>query len=172
MPKDDYVYRRSSRDDAQGVFDIVSASVRHLAPHPYSQEVVDSWMAGRTPENYVSDCAGQTIWIAELYGRPVGFSQGVPGEVKRLFVDADHAAHGLGRALFIRALADACPNGGGRVFIEATLNAVPFYEKWGFRKTGQGVFAGRAAHLPVIDVVYLEAQIEAVAPSDETGDFP
>lgn len=113
-------------------------------------------MAGRVPADYLADCASGEIWIAEAGQTPVGFSHGVPGEVKRLFVAAGYTGIGAGAGLMQRALKDALTAGGGHVRIEATLNAVPFYRKWGFQKTGRGVFPGRDAGLPDIAVVILE----------------
>ncbi|MEP3864833.1 MAG: GNAT family N-acetyltransferase [Paracoccaceae bacterium] len=129
-----------------------------MAPAPYSQEVVDTWMIGRIADDYLADCAGEIIWIAELDGKPVGFAHGEPGEIIRLFIDADHTGMGAGAGLMQRALEDALPNGTGKVKIEATLNAVPFYQKWGFTKVGESVFSGRDENLPAIDVVILEKQ--------------
>ncbi len=149
-------YRRSMASDAPAVFQLVSRSVSRLAPTPYSQDVVDTWMDGRVAEDYLEDCSGQVIWIAELGNKPIGFAHGEPGEVVRLFVDAAHTGLGAGAGLMQRALEDALPDGRGKVKIEATLNAVPFYQKWGFAKVGVGVFSGRDENLPPIDVVMLE----------------
>ncbi|WP_334192061.1 GNAT family N-acetyltransferase [Pararhodobacter sp.] len=139
------------------MFALTAAAVRKLAPLPYPAEVVETWMTGRTPEDYRADCAEGRIWIAEADGLSLGFAQGEPGEVKRLFVRADHAGRGLGRALMERALADALAAGDRVVRIEATLNAVPFYHRWGFVEVGRGIFPGRDG-LPQIDVVHLEAR--------------
>ncbi len=149
-------YRRSTSADAQAVFELVSRSVSRLAPTPYSQEVVDTWMVGRVAGDYLKDCAERVIWIAELDGKPIGFAHGEPGEVVRLFVDADHTGIGAGAGLMQRALEDALPNKYGKVKIEATLNAVPFYQKWGFAKIRDGVFSGRDESLPPIDIAILE----------------
>jgi len=149
-------YRRSNSTDAQTVFELVSRSVSRLAPTPYSQEVVDTWMVGRVASDYHEDCAGEVIWIAELDGKPIGFAHGEAGEVVRLFVDADHTGLGAGAGLMQRALEDALPNKSGKVKIEATLNAVPFYQRWGFAKIGDGVFSGRDNTLPPIDIAILE----------------
>jgi len=149
-------YRRSRGQDAQAVFDLVSASVSRLAPFPYTRQVVDSWMSGRTAGDYLADCANGDIWIAEAGHVPAGFAHGVPGEVKRLFVAAEHSGKGAGAGLMQRALSDALPEGTGHVRIEATLNAVSFYARWGFAETGRGVFPGRGPQLPQIDVVILE----------------
>jgi GNAT superfamily N-acetyltransferase len=113
-------------------------------------------MSGRIAGDYLEDCAGQVIWIAELDDTPIGFAHGEPGEVVRLFVDADHTGRGAGAGLMRRALEDALPDRTGKVRIEATLNAVPFYQKWGFERVGDGVFSGRDASLPPIDVIILE----------------
>ena len=149
-------YRRSNSADTQTVFELVSRSVSRLAPKPYSQEVVDTWMVGRVAGDYQEDCTREVIWIAELDGKPIGFAHGEAGEVVRLFVDSDHTGLGAGVGLMQRALEDALPNKGGKIKIEATLNAVPFYQRWGFEKVGDGVFSGRDKTLPPIDVAILE----------------
>lgn len=152
-------YRRSTADDTQAVFDLVTASVRRLAPVPYSQEVIDTWMVGRKVEDYQLDCAQGLVWLAETGGRPVGFSQGEPSEVKRLFVDADFTGLGIGAGLMERALDDARSGNRKAIVIEATLNAVPFYKKWGFVEVSEGIFPGREG-LPPIRIVRLSACFE------------
>lgn len=149
-------YRRSSASDAELVFGLVANSVSRLSPIPYSQETVDTWMHGRTAEDYRDDCARQVIWIAEQDRIPVGFAHGIPGEVLRLFVKAKSIGLGAGAGLMRRALQDALPNGTGKVRIDATLNAVSFYEKWGFTKVGSSVFSGRSKDLPPIEITKME----------------
>ncbi|WP_420412828.1 GNAT family N-acetyltransferase [Roseibium sp.] len=149
-------YRRSTADDTQAVFDLVTASVRRLAPVPYSQEVIDTWMEGRKVEDYQPDCVQGLVWLAEAGYRPVGFSQGEPGEVKRLFVDANFVGLGIGASLMERALDDARSGNKKTIVIEATLNAVPFYKKWGFGEVSEGIFPGREG-LPPIRIVRLTA---------------
>ncbi len=149
-------YRRSQVEDAKAVFELVSASVAGLAPNPYPAEVVATWMIGRTVADYISDCQNQEIWIAEEGREPIGFSHGVPGEVVRLFVAASQTGKGVGVGLFERALADARVNWVGPVTIEATLNAVPFYKKFGFVEVGPSLFGGREAELPAIETVILK----------------
>lgn len=147
-------YRRSGPMDAEAVFAVMLASVRRLAPDPYSQEVVTTWMHGRSIEDYRDDCASGEIWIAERSGEVVGFSHGVPGEVKRLFVKETAIGLGIGAELMKRALSDARANGETKVIIDATLNAAPFYERWGFHRIGTGVFPGRDG-LPPIEIVHM-----------------
>ncbi|MEP4037036.1 GNAT family N-acetyltransferase [Pseudophaeobacter sp.] len=152
----DISYRRSQKEDAKAVFDLVSASVAALTPKPYAPEVVASWMTGRSVADYVTDCQSQEIWIAQAGDAPIGFSHGVPGEVVRLFVAAGQTGKGAGIALFERALADARTDWDGPVTIEATLNAVPFYKRFGFVEIGPSVFGGRGPELPAIKTIVLK----------------
>ena len=123
-------------------------------------------MSGRDVSDYLDDCANREIWIAEVGPYPAGFAHAVPGEVKRLFVDARHVGRGIGAGLMTRALSDALPGGAGIVKIDATLNAVPFYRKWGFREIGHSVFPGRGDDLPPIAVVVLQKEFPCLPASD------
>lgn len=155
--------RRSCRSDAETVFNLTQAAVARLVPQFYTREIVETWMDGRVPGDYAEDCAAGSIWIAETMGRPAGYAHAVPGEILRLFVDAACQGTGIGAALMRLALQDAVPEGGGTVRIEATLNAVPFYSRWGFREQGRGCFAGREG-LPDLEVVHLAADFDTDAP--------
>lgn len=148
-------FRRSVGSDAEAVYAVMLSSVSRLCPEPYSQEVVNTWMEGRTEEDYREDCRDGLLWLAEKCGRVIGFSHGEPGEVKRLFVNSDAVGLGVGKALMKKALADAQSKNTQTVVIDATLNAASFYEKWGFRKTGSGVFPGRES-LPPIEIVTMK----------------
>lgn len=156
---DDVIFRRSTKQDSEAVFEITSASVNCLSPYPYPKEVVDTWMTGRTGADYLEDCSNHEIWIAEHDEIPIEFAHAVPGELKRLFVYVRYAGKGVGAALMERALLDAQQNESGAIKIDATLNAVPFYEKWGFKQIGKSFFPGRDESLPQIDVIVLELKI-------------
>ena len=159
----DFTFRNSRGSDAQTVFALTNKSVIGLARQHYSKDVVDSWMAGRSAETYQDDCDNGAIVIAEADGIPVGFVHAVPGEIVRLFVDAAYAGRGLGSRLMQKGLDMAVPKEGGTVKIDATLNAVPFYQKFEFSEVGRSVFPGRGNDLPVIDVVVMERQFSATA---------
>ena len=154
------IYRRSRASDAQTVFDLTARSVSALSPTFYSVDVVETWMAGRSPETYRGACAGKAMTIAETDGVASGYSHAVPGEIVRLFVDVRFAGIGIGAQLMRRALRDALSGGTGCVKIEATLNAASFYEKWGFRRVGRSVYAGRGPDVPAIDTILMEQHFD------------
>jgi putative acetyltransferase len=116
-------------------------------------------MTGIEADDYHDICAEQSVWIATIDDMPIGFAQGIPGEIKYLFVDADHAGKGVGAELMERALHDARSDGVDTVKIIATLNAVPFYMKWGFQKIKQTVLPDRDDSLPPIDIVEMERAV-------------
>lgn len=106
---------------------------------------------------------------------PVGYSQGVPGEIVRLFVNGFGSGHGIGHNLMNKALAQALelPDAGDvgapdktfarikttqRVRVDASLSAVAFYQKWGFSEVGRGIVPGRETW-PAIDIVQMEAHL-------------
>jgi putative acetyltransferase len=68
----------------------------------------------------------------------VGFAQLDPadGRLRALFVDAALQGHGVGRALLADVEARAAGRGCARVHGAMSLNAVPFYERCGFRACG------------------------------------
>lgn len=150
-------YRRSTAADAETVFDLTAAAVAPLAPDPYPEKVVETWMTGRTPESYRIECAAGSLWIAEIDGHPAGYCHAVPGEVVRLFVSPQFGGNGIGRSLMALALADARSGWNGPIRIDATLNAVPFYRKWGFVERADGFFSGRSRDLPEIAVKIMES---------------
>ena len=57
-----------------------------------------------------------------------------------------------------RALTDARAGGVTKIIIDATLNAAPFYERWGFYRTGKGIFPGREG-LPAIDIIHMAQNV-------------
>jgi GNAT superfamily N-acetyltransferase len=75
---------------------------------------------------------------AVLEGRIVGFAQldGANGRLRALFVDAEVQGHGVGRTLLAEVVARAALHGRARVHGAMSLNAVPFYERGGFRRSG------------------------------------
>lgn len=69
------------------------------------------------------------VTLAEEESRILGFSTVTPErELEALFVDPDSMGRGVGRALVDAA--------GAPLSLTANLNAVPFYERVGFRDLG------------------------------------
>jgi GNAT superfamily N-acetyltransferase len=82
------------------------------------------------------------VRVAEVDGRILGFSVVLPVadggcELDGLFVEPAHWHAGIGRALVDDAAAWARAHGAQRVDVIANPNALGFYDKVGFRITGE-----------------------------------
>ena len=130
--------RQATLADADDMHRVHTASVRALCARTYESAVIDGWLSGRSAAGYVSGISRGMSAVAERRARVIGFCEAVPGEVLAVFVVPECAGGGVGTALLRHAVALA----GGpatSVRLEATLNAVGFYERCGFRAVRLGV---------------------------------
>jgi len=151
-----FTIRPATAADATAVFEVTRDSVAGLATTHYTAAQIAGWMGDRTPATYLEGCESGRIRVAEQDGRVVGFVDAVPGEITRLFLLPEVARQGLGRALMQAGLQMARAGGRETLRIEATLNAVPFYAKFGFQPVGKGHFGGRQGDFPPIEVTIME----------------
>ncbi|HKY95222.1 MAG TPA: GNAT family N-acetyltransferase [Kiloniellales bacterium] len=151
-----FTIRPATAADAAAVFAVTRDSVAGLATTHYTPAQIGGWMGDRTPATYLEGCESGRIRVAEQEGRVVGFVDAVPGEITRLFLLPGVARQGLGCALMEVGLALARAGGAATLRIGATLNAVPFYAKFGFVPVGQSHFGGRQGDWPPIAVTIME----------------
>jgi len=81
------------------------------------------------------------VLVAEDEGEIVGVLRGRSDRLQSLFVRGDHHRHGIGRQLVERFERECIRQGAHTVTVAATLFAVPFYTKLGYKKT-TGVRSG------------------------------
>jgi GNAT superfamily N-acetyltransferase len=87
-------------------------------------------------------CA-EMVLVAESDGEVVGVLRGRKERLQSLFVRGDHHRRGIGRDL-VACFEQVCEEQGAtEIRVAATLYAVPFYQKMGYKKT-TGVRAGRS----------------------------
>lgn len=127
---------RATLDDRDTVFRLHVDSVTALCGSHYAKAQIDGWFVARSPDNYTRAIEGGALWIAEIDGEPVGFTEFFPGLISMLFVRGASAGQGIGLRLLNFALSGAQEGGGDVIKLEATLNAQAFYEKHGFMKVG------------------------------------
>lgn len=113
----------------------------------YDPKTVESWAkrGERSPDDYpVGDPATHFVVAVTGDGEVVGFGELVPDEreVRAVYVHPDHERRGVGTALlahlegYARAL--DCP----ALTLQSSLNAVEFYERAGWQRTGTGESPG------------------------------
>jgi putative acetyltransferase len=138
--------RRADANDAQAIALAHADSIRSIGPDFYSQEVVQAWGAGLTPDLYVRAMAdGEAFFIAtgELDGQTVvlGFATHRVDDDQdgaSVYVRGRAARRGIGTTLLRLAEDHARSHGAQTIHIQASLAGVAFYQANGFEELGRG----------------------------------
>lgn len=142
---DDFVLRPARAGDGAALHMVTWSSVRSLAAGHYSAHQLDIWMGSRMADWHERlIMTGQTI-VAERSGKIEGFVHTLPGEINRLFLLPEASGRGLGRRLLELGLSHARQGHPGPIRLVALLNAVTFYEHFGFRSVERGYYPPEVA---------------------------
>lgn len=121
------------------------ASIRALCAGHYSAAQLAAWIAVLHADRYAALRATRTMLVAMRADEPspLGFGVVTPREslINAVYVSPTTVGRGVGRAL-VAALEDVARSAGcSAIRLNATLNAVPFYQRLGFCAVGPGVQA-------------------------------
>jgi len=139
--------------DAEGMHRVHTRAVSQLCAPFVSEETVNAWLFGRTPEGYLkaAEDHGETFWIAsDAKQQVVGFASWREDELVSLFVDPRVCGQGVGRRLFAACEADAKKNGFEISRLKSTRNAETFYALLGFQKIETGYDLKQGQQIPYI----------------------
>lgn len=127
--------RGAVETDAEQICCVHRASIRQLCSVSYEPDLIEEWISFLMPERYLEAINTLDFVVAEVDGRVQGFYvlDIRAGELDAIHLAPPAAGRGLGRAFMARAEATARPHGLTELFVKATLNAVSFYERCGFR---------------------------------------
>ncbi len=129
--------RPAVEDDAEPLHRIFKTSVQQLAKNHYSPEQITAWSSRRKPKDYLPAIRLHKVWIADVDRKPAGYVQLEiqTGEVQAVFVSPEYARKGVGTELMLFMEQVARKTGLTLLFLRASLNAVPFYQKLGYLET-------------------------------------
>jgi len=129
--------RPASATDFDSIDAVHGASVRELTNGHYDAGTIDDWARTLDRDLFEQAVATTEYLIAEAGGEAVGFAQLDPGagEVKMLYVHPRWAGSGIGRRLLEELEGIARERGLERLWLRASLNAVAFYARCGWRET-------------------------------------
>jgi GNAT superfamily N-acetyltransferase len=123
--------RFASDCDADDIHDVLRRSVYERASGRYTAEQLAGWVAGRCPADYRAAMArGETLFVATIDGRVLGFAALVRREVQAVYVAPE--GRGLGVRLLVAVEIEARGRGLTRLDVHASLNAADFYRSHGY----------------------------------------
>lgn len=128
--------RRAVPVDAAPIWAIHTRAIREIASSHYDPDTVVAWSGRTTPASYAEVIATLVLVVAEDDdGRLAGFGELDPsaGIVRACYVDPDFERQGVGRALMAALEDEARAHGRSALLLDASLNAIPFYEALGWR---------------------------------------
>jgi 8-oxo-dGTP pyrophosphatase MutT (NUDIX family)/GNAT superfamily N-acetyltransferase len=126
--------RYATPDDAEALARIRNAAIRSLASASYSEEQIEYWLESFASPGFSLGAPGKVTLLEESDGQAAGFAQldTETGHVERVYVAPECARRGVASRLLARIEQEARQSGLARVYVEATLNALPFYERAGY----------------------------------------
>ena len=148
------VVRPARPEDAARLHELHTASVRTLCSSHYRADIIEAWLANRTPSAYLGAIERGALFVAERSGRVIGFGEAARGAVIAVYVDPAEVRQGIGTAILQHAVALARTEYEGPVRLEATLNARDFYEGAGFREIKRSTVRRNEVDVPVVVMEY------------------
>ncbi len=145
--------------DVDNIMEVFKSSVTQLCAKDYPASIIEPWANNHTPSAFEQAINKQQIWVAEDGGEILGYLNVVSGEILSLFIAAEHAGKGVGKALAKLGIKLAQENHQGAIYLESTLTAEPFYQKLGFAKTAEGFFSHGTDDLDIA-VVKMEYRVQ------------
>ena len=130
--------RAAEPADSHTVWRIHTEAIRGIKDDLYTRDDIENWARKHTPDGYAEPIAAKRIFLAELNGEVIGFGQfnSITAVVERIYVLPWASRNGVGQALMReaerRAVAARCP----KLHLSSSLNAVTFYERCGFVRSG------------------------------------
>lgn len=129
----------------------------------YAADEIALLLAASGEPEYPGELLANDLWLAVApdgailgsagWGRTAGDGGAARARIRKVFVEPALAGRGVGRTLVGAAEARARAAGLHGFVVRANLNAVPFYERLGYRVTGPGTMhvGGRAVAMTMME---------------------
>lgn len=134
--------RPARPEDAEALHAVHTAAVSAVSTQVYAPEILHAWrnsISSLRMRSYLAD-PGMLFLVARHGGVSVGFGCLEGRHIRAVYVHPHHGRRGFGQAL-LQALEDAASRSGFNcVFLQASLNAAPFYLRNGYNDLGPETF--------------------------------
>ena len=131
--------------DAPALLALFKETIRRVNARDYGPEQIQAWASDDiAPDLWAKRFEGRFVVVAEERERQVGFAELEPnGHIDRVYVSADHQSQGIGAQLLAALLSEAQRQGLTRLFVEASITALPFFQAQGFVIVAKQVVTNR-----------------------------
>jgi len=128
-------------DDALAILTAQRSAIRQTAASAYSPAIIDEWAPAvivtervETFQRWIERGDELVVVATDSAGKIIGFGSIVPtnSELRAVYVDAAYGGQGVGRALLARLEELARDAALTELRMDASINAVTFYEENGF----------------------------------------
>lgn len=139
-------HRPATAADLAVLWDLRTRAVRATSAAHYPPDVIEIWCASAAPPSLPLLVQAGGALVAEEAGQIVGYVilDLDTGEVDAAFVDPAQQGRGIALDLMRALEALARARGLSRLFLSASLNAVPFYGRAGFTRVRDEVYPHRS----------------------------
>jgi N-acetylglutamate synthase-like GNAT family acetyltransferase len=126
--------RRAREEDCEGIWRVHTRAIREIANSHYTPAETESWASPRQPEHYVESIRNKEFYVAEEDGAVIGFGtlDHKQNEIEAVYVSPEVVRRGVGSAILRRLEERARELGIKSLKMDASLNAVPFYQSAGY----------------------------------------
>jgi len=148
--------RQALVTDLPVLWDLRTRAIRASCASHYAPDIIDTWCAAAPPDKMAPLLAAGGGLLEEENGQVLGFAilNLDSGELDAAFVDPAQQGRGIARRLLAALDALARERGFERLFLSASLNAVPFYETAGYVEVRREVYPHRSGIQ--LESVYME----------------
>ena len=126
--------RRARQEDCDSIAGVHAAAVSGIRTALYTPEEIQAWAVPKKPESYKDSIRNKEFFVAEDSGAILGFGvlNQELAEVEAVYVTPEAGRHGIGLEILRKLEERAKDRGLRQLRLNASLNAVPFYEQAGY----------------------------------------
>lgn len=140
--------RLAKPDEAEALWHVRNAAIRHGCKGVYAAEIIDAWTPDAMPEGHRKMIEDNPFYVAVTpEGQPVatGFLDLESGSIEAIFTLPEWGGQGLA-ARIIRVLKqEAIARGFTQLTLASTPNACGFYQKQGFTIVRESFYPSKLA---------------------------
>ena len=126
--------RRARQEDCHSIGSVHAAAVSGIRTALYTPEEIQAWAVPKEPERYEESIRSKEFFVAEDSGAILGFGvlNQELAEVEAVYVTPEAGRRGIGLEILRKLEERAKDRGLRQLRLNASLNAVPFYEQAGY----------------------------------------